>query len=133
MKKIIFMLFVATLFIACEKDVTFDPNDTDKDMFEGDATELYFTASTENLVATEGVCILKGPNGIIFKRDFTHIRENGKSKITLNKGLCDGKYTLLYFKIEQKDGERSMVKKRSMTRKPMVWVAAFVWQELQPL
>lgn len=105
MKRIIFMLFVATLFIACEKDVSFDPNDTDKEMFEGDATELYFTASTENLVATEGVCILKGPNGIIFKRDFTHIRENGKSKITLNKGLRDGKYTLLYFKVEQIDGE----------------------------
>ena len=107
MKKIIFMLFVATIFNACDKDVSFDPNDTNQDMFEGNAKELYFTTSTEKLDATEGICILKGPNGMIFKRNFTHIRENAKSKITLDKGLCDGKYTLLYFKIEQKDGERS--------------------------
>lgn len=108
MKKIIFMLFVATLFIACDKDVPFDPNDIYQDMFEGNAKELYFTTSTKNLVATEGICILKGPNGIIFKRNFTHIRKNAKSKITLDKGLCDGKYTLLHFEIKQKDGERSL-------------------------
>ena len=107
MKKIIFMLLAATLFIACDKDMPFDPNDTEQDMFEGAAKELYFTVSTENLVATEGVCVLKGPNGLIFKRNFTHIRENGESKITLDKGLRDGKYTLLYFKVDQIDGERS--------------------------
>ena len=45
--------------------------------------------------------------GLIFKRNFTHIRENGESKITLDKGLRDGKYTLLYFKVDQIDGERS--------------------------
>ena len=108
MKKIIFMLLAATLFIACDKDMPFDPNDTEQDVFEGAAKELYFTVSTENLVATEGVCVLKGPNGMIFKRNFTHIRENGESKITLDKGLCDGKYTLLHFEIKQKDGERSL-------------------------
>ena len=107
MKKIIFMLLAATLFIACDKDMPFDPNDTEQDVFEGAAKELYFTVSTENLVATEGVCVLKGPNGLIFKRNFTHIRENGESKITLDKGLRDGKYTLLYFKVDQIDGERS--------------------------
>ena len=105
MRKIIFMSFIAMLFIACDKDMSVAPNNTEKDTNEGDAKELYFTTSTENLVATEGVCILKDSNGVFFKRNFTHIRENGKSKITLNKGLRDGTYMLLYFKVEQIDGE----------------------------
>ena len=103
MKKILLMLFISTLFFACDKNTYIDPNGSETDMFEGAAKELYFTNSTKKLVATEGVCILKGPKGVIFKRDFTHTRENGKSKITLNKGLSDGKYTLLYFKVKQKD------------------------------
>ena len=98
------MLFISTLFIACDKDTDINTNGT-LDMFEGAARELYFTNSTENLVAKEGVCLIKGPKGVIFKRDFTHMRENGKSMITLNKGLSDGNYTLLYFKGKQIDGK----------------------------
>ena len=105
MKKIVLMLFISTLFISCNKNEYIDPDNTQLDMFEGDAKELYFTNSTENLVATEGVCLIKGSKGVIFKRDFTHIRENGKSKISLNKGLRDGKYTLLYFKVKQIDAK----------------------------
>ena len=60
------------LFIACDKDMSVAPNNTEKDTNEGDAKELYFTTSTENLVATEGVCILKDSNGVFFKRNFIY-------------------------------------------------------------
>lgn len=107
MKKYLYMILAAVLFAACEKDddLGFGGENPTEDLYMGVAKNIEFHAATEKLMATQGICVFKGPNGHIFTREFTHLRENGKSQITLNKGLRDGNYKLLAFKVEIVDGE----------------------------
>ena len=107
MKKLFFMLLAATLLIACENN-EIEPGGSSQDTFEGMAKTILFKSSSPKLSATHGECLFKAPNGLIFKREFTHIQENGQSKITLDKGLKDGKYTLLAFRFDIVDNEKEM-------------------------
>ena len=94
------------LFAACDKDnMGFEGDDPEEDLYEGVAKVIDFDIATDKLIATEGICVFKGPNGSIFKREFAHVRQNGKSQITLNKGLKDGKYKLLTFRVQRVDDE----------------------------
>ena len=107
MKKLFFMLLAATLLIACENN-EIEPGGSSQDTFEGMAKTILFKSSSPKLSATHGECLFKAPNGLIFKREFIHIQENGQSKITLDKGLKDGKYTLLAFRFDIVDNEKEM-------------------------
>ena len=107
MKKLFFMLLAATLLIACENN-EIEPGGSNQEAFEGLAKTIVFNASTRKLSATHGDCLLKAPNGVIFKREFTHIQANAHSKITLDKGLKDGQYIILAFKVNVRDGETNV-------------------------
>lgn len=99
-------MLAAMLFAACDKDnMGFEGDDPEEDLYEGVAKVIEFDIATDKLMATEGICVFKGPNGSIFKREFAHVRQNGKSQITLNKGLRDGKYKLLIFRVQMVDDE----------------------------
>ena len=101
------MLLTATLLIACENN-EIEPGGSNQEAFEGTAKTIVFCGATRNLSATYGDCLLKAANGLIFMREFTHIQENGHSKITLNRGLKEGSYTLLAFKVNVRDGETNV-------------------------
>ena len=107
MKKLFFMLLAATLLIACENN-EIEPGGSSQDTFEGMAKTILFSASSPKLSATHGECLFKAPNGIIFKREFAHTQENGQSKVILDKGLKEGKYTLLAFRIDIIDDEKAV-------------------------
>ena len=66
MKKLFFMLLAATLLIACENN-EIEPGGSNQEAFEGLAKTIVFNASTRKLSATHGDCLLKAPNGVIFK------------------------------------------------------------------
>lgn len=107
MKKLFFMLLAATLLIACENN-EIEPGGSSQDTFEGMAKTILFSASSPKLSATHGECLFKAPNGIIFKREFAYTQENGQSKVILDKGLKEGKYTLLAFRIDIIDDEKAV-------------------------
>lgn len=106
-KALIFILLA--LSCACNKynDYTDSSLDSLPDNYVGDLRQIITEKQTEGFSYTEFVCYLRADDNSIIKRSGEHTRTDDYSTLTLDIGLKEGVYRLLYLEYDTPDCERS--------------------------
>lgn len=93
---LLWLLFVGACQDSDEKQEGILPDD--KDGYVGTLHSFVIDDGVEDFQEKEFVCYLKAPDGSIIARTGSHVRFAGKSHFSLEEGLKEGTYRLLYFK-----------------------------------
>ena len=92
-----FLLFFLLILMGCsdDKNIPDIPASTE-DTYEGVHDLISFTKETEDFTYGDLTFYIKTPRGNIIQRKAKHRRLSGTSLFTMEKGLKEGKYQLLY-------------------------------------
>lgn len=92
-----FLLFFLLILMGCsdDKNIPDIPASTE-DTYEGVHDLISFTKETEDFTYGDLTFHIKTPDGNIIQRKAKHRRLSGTSLFTMEKGLKEGKYQLLY-------------------------------------
>ena len=92
-----FLLFFLLILMGCsdDKNIPDIPASTE-DTYEGVHDLISFTKETEDFTYGDLTFYIKTPGGNIIQRKAKHRRLSGTSLFTMEKGLKEGKYQLLY-------------------------------------
>ena len=92
-----FLLFFLLILMGCsdDKNIPDIPASTE-DTYEGVHDLISFTKETEDFTYGDLSFHIKTPDGNIIQRKAKHRRLSGTSLFTMEKGLKEGKYQLLY-------------------------------------
>ena len=92
-----FLLFFLLILMGCsdDKNIPDIPASTE-DTYEGVHDLISFTKETEDFTYGDLTFHIKTPDGNIIQRKAKHRRLSGTSLFTMEKGLKEGKYKLLY-------------------------------------
>lgn len=92
-----FLLFFLLILMGCsdDKNIPDIPASTE-DTYEGVHDLISFTKETEDFTYGDLTFYIKTPGGNIIQRKVKHRRLSGTSLFTMEKGLKEGKYQLLY-------------------------------------
>lgn len=105
MKPINYLLLSSLLcLMSCEEDKLPDdvtPDGTDN--YVGDVRSFSLGEETSRFTASTFKCSLSAADGTVFSRQGVHERSGDVSNITLDVGLRDGVYRLLYFEYSTND------------------------------
>ena len=95
-----FLLFFLLILMGCsdDKNIPDIPASTE-DTYEGVHDLISFTKETEDFTYGDLTFHIKTPDGNIIQRKAKHRRLSGTSLFTMEKGLKEGKYQLLYMVI----------------------------------
>ncbi len=96
---LILIAFCQFAFIGCKEENIY-PNENNKDYYEGDCRSFTIHPSVLNIDDTEFVLYIKTPNGTILKRKAFLSNEKEADHISLEVGLNDNDYRLLYVEYE---------------------------------
>lgn len=91
--------FCLTLMLSgCSDDNPVNPSEEEgDDKYIGTTRELVLGPEANGFNSTSFTLTLEAPDGSVITRDGSHLRRDLKSLLTLNTGLADGEYRLLYF------------------------------------
>ena len=100
-----FLLFFLLILMGCsdDKNIPDIPASTE-DTYEGVHDLISFTKETEDFTYGDLTFHIKTPDGNIIQRKAKHRRLSGTSLFTMEKGLKEGKYQLLYMEYTIQSG-----------------------------
>ncbi len=99
-KKYFLFAFAGLAFAltGCNDDNPLNPSDENgPDKYIGATRELILGPEATGFNSSSFTLTLQAPDGSIISRDGSHLRKDLKSILTLNTGLANGEYRLLYF------------------------------------
>lgn len=93
----IFLLFFFFILLGCSDDKNVQESSTStNDIYEGIHDQISFTKETKDFTYGDLIFYIKTPDGNIIQRNAKHKRISNTSLFSMERGLKEGKYQLLY-------------------------------------
>lgn len=104
--RILYAAIVAIITFSCSDDSPSTPiNQPDNGDFEGPQRTFTLGVEADGLTASEITISFLSESGVVFTREATHTRSAGRSTFSLDRGLAEGTYRLLYAGYADRDTE----------------------------
>ena len=112
MKKLQFIIcLICVLFIACEDDFSNTPPIIPSDNYVGDMKTFELGVEAKNFHFNDtSVCYMLAPDNSQISRKCITSKSDGKTIVTLDEGLADGTYRLLYFEYKIMTNDSTITK-----------------------